>query len=145
MPGCCLFNFSDLLYLLAPPYPTTAPQIYDIRPDSVQLRWKAGYDGNSAIIYFTIGLRYENGTEIIKVDRVTASGDIKKYVVPGLTPSTKYQFRLRAVNSVGKSPWSYYSKEIMTVEAAPSHKLTRVTGEAIADDTIQIKWEVCIF
>ena len=90
----------------------------DIRPDSVRLLWKAGYDSNSAIIYFVIGLKFvDNDTEVVYINRAMPSGDIRKYVVPGLTPSTKYQFRVRAVNAVGYGPWSKYSKVATTREA----------------------------
>ena len=68
---------------LAPPSATTDPQVENIRPDSVQLKWWARYDGNSAIKHFNIGLRYPaNGTELVIVERAMPSGIEKKYVVP---------------------------------------------------------------
>jgi hypothetical protein len=109
------------LYFVAPPYKTTIPQVDSIRPDSVRLLWKSGYDGNSAIQYFRIGVKIPiNKTERTLPQQVMASGLIKKYIVPGLTPYTQYQFRMRAVNYVGASPWSDYSTVIQTREAGES-------------------------
>ena len=103
---------------IAPPYTPSVPQVDQIRPDSVRLLWKAGYDGNSAIHYFRIGLKYvDNNTELVKIHRAMLSGVIKKYVVPGLTPSARYQFRIQAENGVGHSQWSGYSKVVVTGEA----------------------------
>jgi hypothetical protein len=110
-----------IILLLGPPYKTTIPQVYSIRPDSVRLLWKSGYDGNSAIQYFRIGVKIPiNKIEITLSHQVKASGLIKKYIVHGLTPYTQYQFRMRAVNAVGASPWSDYSSVIRTREGGES-------------------------
>lgn len=138
-------NYSTTIELIvqAPPFVTTSPQVDEIRPHSVRLLWKSGYDGNSAIHYFIIGLKYvSNDTEVDYVNLVMPSGDIKKFVVSGLMPSTQYQFRVRAVNAVGKGPWSQYSKKITTREAAPMYRLQKVSGKPVADDTIDIEWEI---
>ena len=83
----------------------------------MRLLWRAGYNGKSAIKYFRISGRYANKTEFTLQTTVMASGSIKKYKVDGLTPYTQYQFRIKAVNDVGESPWSGYSREIRTDEA----------------------------
>lgn len=111
------YNAYTFLFL-APPYKTTVPQIDSIRPDSVRLLWRSGYDGGSAIQYFKVGLRIlVNQTEVILPQQITASGLIRKYIVPGLAPYTQYQFRVKAVNYVGDSPWSGYSIAVRTREA----------------------------
>lgn len=111
-------SISREFFLSAPPFATTAPKVSDIRPDSVVLQWSAGDDGNSAIHHFKIGIKVPvNGTERTLRNDVIVSGTIKRYQVPGLAPNTYYQFRIRAVNSVGNSPWSFYSKQIKTREA----------------------------
>ena len=94
------------------------PQVDNIRPDSVRLVWRAGYDGNSAIQHFRIGYMFPvNQSQHVLPQKVTASGVEMKYVVPGLTPYTEYQFRIKAVNYVGSSPWSEYCSKIKTKEA----------------------------
>ncbi|XP_046861970.1 protein sidekick-2-like [Xenia sp. Carnegie-2017] len=130
------------LKVQAPPFATTAPKVSDIRPDSVVLQWSAGDDGNSAIRHFKIGIKVPvNGTERTLRNDVIVSGIIKRYQVPGLAPNTYYQFRIRAVNSVGNSPWSFYSKQIKTREAAPSYKLQQVRGLSRTKTSIEVTWE----
>ena len=86
----------------------------------MRLLWRAGYNGNSAIKYFRISGRFANKTEFTLPTTVMASGVIKKYKLDGLTPYTQYEFRIQAINDVGMSPWSGYSKEIRTQEARKS-------------------------
>ncbi len=117
----CKLDVKFSISSAAPPFVTKVPQVDSVRPDSVRLIWRAGYDGNSAIQHFLVGYKFPgNQTEAVLPQKVTASGVIMKYVVPGLTPYTQYQFRIKAVNHVGHSPWSKYSRIIRTREAGES-------------------------
>ncbi|XP_028395112.1 protein sidekick-1-like [Dendronephthya gigantea] len=133
------------LVVQAPPYEPRVPTIDLVRPASVRLLWQVSNTGNSPIQYYKIGQRFVvNKTEIVLRQRVHIFGDVKTtkaYEVPGLTPYTRYQFRVQAWNFVGASPWSGWSKEVETRQAAPSYKLKTVEGKAVDDDTIEVKWE----
>ena len=72
---------------------------------SLTLRWTApSSNGGSAVTGYEI--EYRRGTSGSWTDGPDPGANATSRTISGLTPNTTYQFRIRAVNSVGSGTWS---------------------------------------
>ena len=117
-----------------PPPPATVPDApSDLAAErgdgEVRLNWRAPNDGGSAIEHYEYSI---DGGEWISTEGTAAS-----HAVTGLTNGRTYEFRVRAVNSVGRGAESKPASAIpATVPGAP-----RVLNAIPDDGKATLRWE----
>ena len=84
-------------------------------------------------IEYRIGHRGDFGNTIL------VSGFDRRRRITGLLPGTAYQFRIRAMNRMGKGAWSVPSPQVITEFGVPQ-KLERPEVEDVGNRDILIKW-----
>ncbi|CAB1417500.1 unnamed protein product [Pleuronectes platessa] len=71
---------------------------------SVHLSWLRPFDGNSPLLYYLLELSENNSPWKVYLSEVDPA--VSEVSVGGLTPARTYQFRLCAVNQVGRGQYS---------------------------------------
>lgn len=103
---------------------------------SVYLEWKSTKNTTSYEIEYTTKKSYFDGS-----DQTTTVSSIEKthYEKTGLTSGTEYFFRVRSVNSIGKSGWSKIKSII--IGKAPSAPTTwSSTTTAVVGEPLNLYW-----
>jgi len=107
-------QFSETIYVGVP----QAPIITDISygNSSAILSWTAPNDNGSAILYYTID------TSDNDIADISANASATSTVISDLSNGTEYQFRIKAVNSIGEGAFSDFSSPIApsTIPDIPS-------------------------
>ncbi|KAM4882718.1 neural cell adhesion molecule L1-like protein isoform 2-T6 [Thomomys bottae] len=107
---------------------------------SVRLSWQAGDDHNSNISEYIVefeGNREEPG----KWEELTRVQGEETTVVLPLAPYVRYQFRVMALNEVGRSQPSQSSDHHETPPAAPDKNPQNIRVQASQPKEMIIKWE----
>ncbi|KAJ8389678.1 hypothetical protein AAFF_G00115540 [Aldrovandia affinis] len=106
---------------------------------TVDLSWVRPFDGNSPLLHYTVELSENNSpwkTYLPKVDPVLTGA-----VVRGLTPARTYQFRVCAVNQVGKGQYSTATNRLMLREEAPSAPPKNIVASGRTNQSIMVQWQ----
>ncbi|XP_069793065.1 neural cell adhesion molecule L1-like protein isoform X3 [Narcine bancroftii] len=128
---------AKLLILDVPEQPENL-KLSILRSRSARLTWEPGYSHNAPITAFIVEENtFEPGRWHIKA-RVNGS---QTSVVLQLSPYVTYQFRVTAVNKVGKSHPSLPSEKHETQPAVPEKNPKNVKGEGTNIDNMKISWE----
>lgn len=81
----------------SPPLPVSAiPQSSTV----IQLSWRPGFDGHSAITGYKLEMKRESGAYSVLEENIS----VTSYTKRNLDPYTTYTFRISARNAVGLSP-----------------------------------------
>ncbi|XP_041791187.1 protein tyrosine phosphatase receptor type Fa isoform X2 [Chelmon rostratus] len=102
---------------------------------SVTLTWDSG--NPEPVSYYIIQYRAklsENGFQ--EVDGVATT----RYSIGGLSPFSEYEFRVMAVNNVGRGPPSI-TVDTRTSEQAPSSPPIHVQARMLSSSTMLVQWE----
>ncbi|XP_051987014.1 receptor-type tyrosine-protein phosphatase F-like isoform X1 [Xyrauchen texanus] len=102
---------------------------------SVTLTWDSG--NPEPVSYYVIQYRAkvsDNGFQ--EVDGVAST----RYSIGGLSPFSEYEFRVMAVNNIGRGPASG-TVETRTSEQAPSSPPLRVQARMLSATTMLVQWE----
>ncbi|XP_030289795.1 receptor-type tyrosine-protein phosphatase F-like isoform X5 [Sparus aurata] len=102
---------------------------------SVTLTWDSG--NQEPVSYYIIQYRpklSDNGFQ--EVDRVATT----RYSIGGLSPFSEYDFRVMAMNSVGRGPPSGIV-DTRTSEQAPSSPPLHVQARMLSSSTMLVQWE----
>ncbi|XP_072525934.1 protein tyrosine phosphatase receptor type Db isoform X2 [Salminus brasiliensis] len=117
------------------PNPPGAPVIMERSATSITLMWDSG--NPLPVSYYIIQHRPASSRDPFKeIDAVATT----RYSVGGLSPYSHYQFRVIAVNSIGRGPPSP-TVEARTAEQAPSSPPRRVRGRMLSVSTAMVQWE----
>ncbi|XP_059505894.1 neural cell adhesion molecule L1-like protein isoform X2 [Stegostoma tigrinum] len=126
------------LVVLDVPEPPEDLKLTDLQNMNVRLDWNPGDSHNSPIIAFIVEettFELKRWHEKTRVDGNTTSVTLQ------LSPYVTYQFRISAVNEVGKSHPSQPSEKHTTPSAAPEKNPKNVKGEGTNIDNMKISWE----
>ncbi|XP_078517779.1 neural cell adhesion molecule L1-like protein isoform X3 [Lissotriton helveticus] len=128
------------LVVLDVPDPPSNIHLSEKQNRSVRLSWKAGNSHNSPTKEFVVEFeesKWEAGTWQVMA-RVRGNETSTEL---SLTPALKYQFRVTAVNAVGRSQHSKASERYDTPPAAPDKNPESLHVEASKPDEMVVKWE----
>lgn len=135
----CQTCFPDSLVCLhsltALPKQPTSLIVTETTATSVTLTWDSG--NPEPVSYYIIQYRAklsENGFQ--EVDGVATT----RYSIGGLSPFSEYEFRVMAVNNVGRGPPSI-TVDTRTSEQAPSSPPIHVQARMLSSSTMLVQWE----
>ncbi|XP_026112414.1 receptor-type tyrosine-protein phosphatase F-like isoform X9 [Carassius auratus] len=117
------------------PRPPTSLIVTETTATSVTLTWDSG--NPEPLSYYVIQYRAklsDNGFQ--EVDGVAST----RYSIGGLSPYSEYEFRVMAVNNIGRGPPSG-TVETRTSEQAPSSPPLRVQARMLSATTMLVQWE----
>ncbi|XP_034270755.1 receptor-type tyrosine-protein phosphatase F isoform X8 [Pantherophis guttatus] len=117
------------------PKPPTEPLVTETTATSVTLTWDSG--NADPISYYVIQYKSKSleGT-FQEVDGVATT----RYSIGGLSPFSEYEFRIIAVNNIGRSLPSELV-EARTGEQAPSSPPLKVQARMLSASTMLVQWE----
>ncbi|XP_039868325.1 receptor-type tyrosine-protein phosphatase delta-like isoform X23 [Simochromis diagramma] len=111
------------------------PVVEERTATSITLAWDSG--NPEPISYYIIQHKSKYSDELYKeIDGVATT----RYSVGGLSPYSDYEFRVVAVNNIGRGPPSE-SIEAKTAEQAPSTAPRQVRGHMMSATTAFIQWD----
>ncbi|XP_042273046.1 protein tyrosine phosphatase receptor type Fa isoform X10 [Thunnus maccoyii] len=117
------------------PKPPTSLVVTETTATSVTLTWDSG--NPEPVSYYVIQYRAklsDNGFQ--EVDGVATT----RYSIGGLSPFSEYEFRVMAVNNVGRGPPSGIV-DTRTSEQAPSSPPLLVQARMLSSSTMLVQWE----
>ncbi|MGH0129283.1 UNVERIFIED_CONTAM: hypothetical protein FKN15_038666 [Acipenser sinensis] len=106
---------------------------------TVGLSWVPPFDGNSPLLYYVVELSENNSPWKVNLPKVQA--DTSGAVVTGLTPARTYQFRVCAVNQVGKGQYSTETDRLMLPEEPPSAPPKNIVASGRTNQSIMVQWQ----
>ncbi|KAM9296045.1 protein sidekick-2 [Gastrophryne carolinensis] len=120
----------------APENPTAS--LSTTEPRAINLTWGRPFDGNSPLIRYILEVSENNAPWTV----LSASVDpnYSAYAVRGLVPARSYQFRLCAVNDVGKGQLSRETVRITLPEEPPSAPPQNVIATGRTNQSILVQW-----
>ncbi|CAG07162.1 unnamed protein product [Tetraodon nigroviridis] len=117
------------------PKPPTSLMVTETTATSVTLTWDSG--NPEPVSYYMIQYRAkssDNGFQ--EVEGVATT----RYSIGGLSPFSEYEFRVMAVNNIGRGPPSD-SVETRTGEQAPSSPPLHVQARMLSASTMLVQWD----
>ncbi|XP_028264625.1 protein sidekick-1-like [Parambassis ranga] len=106
---------------------------------SVLLSWLRPFDGNSPLLYYVLELSENNSPWKVYLSEVDPT--VSEVSVGGLTPARTYQFRLCAVNQVGRGQYSAETQRLMLREEAPSAPPKNIVASGRTNQSIMVQWQ----
>ncbi|KAK2817285.1 hypothetical protein Q5P01_025476 [Channa striata] len=106
---------------------------------SVLLSWLRSFDGNSPLLYYVLELSENNSPWKVYLSEVDPA--VTEVSVGGLTPARTYQFRLCAVNQVGRGQYSTETQRLMLREEAPSAPPKNIVASGRTNQSIMVQWQ----
>uniref|UniRef100_A0A8C8SF52 Sidekick cell adhesion molecule 1 n=1 Tax=Pelusios castaneus TaxID=367368 RepID=A0A8C8SF52_9SAUR len=106
---------------------------------SVKLSWVRPFDGNSPVLYYTVELSENNSPWKVHLSNVDPK--LTGVTVSGLTPARTYQFRVCAVNQVGKGQYSPETSRLMLPEEPPSAPPKNIVASGRTNQSIMVQWQ----
>ncbi|KAM4584441.1 protein sidekick-1-like isoform 2-T2 [Odontesthes bonariensis] len=106
---------------------------------SVHLSWLRPFDGNSPLLYYVLELSENNSPWKVYLSEVDPAVSVVS--VGGLTPARTYQFRLCAVNQVGRGQYSAETQRLMLREEAPSAPPKNIVASGRTNQSIMVQWQ----
>ncbi|XP_072540059.1 protein tyrosine phosphatase receptor type Fa isoform X8 [Salminus brasiliensis] len=117
------------------PRPPTSLIVTETTATSVTLTWDSG--NPEPVSYYVIQYRAKNSDNgFQEVDGVAST----RYSIGGLSPYSEYEFRVMAVNNIGRGPPSG-TVETRTSEQAPSSPPLSVQARMLSATTMLVQWE----
>ncbi|XP_017399565.1 receptor-type tyrosine-protein phosphatase delta isoform X41 [Cebus imitator] len=117
------------------PKPPGTPVVTESTATSITLTWDSG--NPEPVSYYIIQHKPKNSEEPYKeIDGVATT----RYSVAGLSPYSDYEFRVVAVNNIGRGPPSE-PVQTQTSEQAPSSAPRDVQARMLSSTTILVQWK----
>ncbi|XP_069511212.1 protein sidekick-2 isoform X2 [Ambystoma mexicanum] len=121
----------------APENPTAV--LSPLEKRAINLTWAKPFDGNSPLIRYIMEVSENNAPWTVfqaNVDPESTSVSVR-----GLIPARSYQFRLCAVNDVGKGQFSKDTDRVSLPEEPPSAPPQNVIASGRTNQSIMIQWQ----
>ncbi|TRY87491.1 hypothetical protein DNTS_035314, partial [Danionella cerebrum] len=106
---------------------------------SVDLSWMRPFDGNSPLQHYVVELSENNSPWRVYLSDVDPA--VTGAMVKGLTPARSYQFRVCAVNQVGKGQYSSETNRLMLREEPPSAPPKNIVASGRTNQSIMVQWQ----
>uniref|UniRef100_A0A672YXX2 Sidekick cell adhesion molecule 2b n=1 Tax=Sphaeramia orbicularis TaxID=375764 RepID=A0A672YXX2_9TELE len=121
----------------APENPTAILSTSEKR--AIDLAWAKPFDGNSPLIRYILEVSENNAPWAILLANIEPESTA--VTVNGLIPARSYQFRLCAVNDVGKGQFSKETDRVSLPEEPPSAPAQNVIASGRTNQSIMIQWQ----
>ncbi|XP_054160537.1 cell adhesion molecule Dscam2-like [Oppia nitens] len=122
------------------PEPPHEVQVMDITSRSAAVTWKASFSGNNAINKYIVQYKKLCVLDTDWEEITTNTGNDFRAVVRPLHPMCKYELKVRAENSLGRSDPSVMTT-FTTNEEVPGGPPQDVMAEATSSTSLKIKWK----
>ncbi|XP_037669666.1 protein sidekick-1 isoform X2 [Choloepus didactylus] len=109
------------------------------RGRAVALSWVRPFDGNSPVLRYVVELSENNSPWKVHLSNV--GPELTAVTVSGLTPARTYQFRVCAVNQVGKGQYSTETSRLMLPEEPPSAPPKNIVASGRTNQSIMVQWQ----
>ncbi|XP_032086887.1 protein sidekick-1-like [Thamnophis elegans] len=106
---------------------------------SVILSWVRPFDGNSPVLHYIVEVSENNSPWKVHLSNIDPS--LTSITVSGLTPARTYQFRVCAVNQVGKGQYSLETSRLMLPEEPPSAAPKNIVASGRTNQSIMVQWQ----
>ncbi|CAB1313297.1 unnamed protein product, partial [Coregonus sp. 'balchen'] len=106
---------------------------------AINLIWAKPFDGNSPLIRYILEVSENNAPWAILLANIEP--ELTAVTVSGLIPARSYQFRLCAVNDVGKGQFSKETDRVSLPEEPPSAPPQNVIASGRTNQSIMIQWQ----
>ncbi|KAM9385240.1 receptor-type tyrosine-protein phosphatase F-like [Pholidichthys leucotaenia] len=117
------------------PKPPTSLIVTETTATSVTLTWDSG--NSEPVSYYVIQYRAKaSDNDFQEMDGVATT----RYSIGGLSPFSEYEFRIMAVNNVGRGPPGG-TVETRTGERAPSSPPLHIQARMLSSSTMLVQWE----
>ncbi|XP_062448077.1 protein sidekick-2 [Rhea pennata] len=121
----------------APESPVAA--LSPLEKRAINLTWAKPFDGNSPLLRYVVEVSENNAPWTVLLASVDPA--LTSVVVRGLVPARSYQFRLCAVNDVGKGQFSKDTERVSLPEEPPSAPPQNVIASGRTNQSIMIQWQ----
>ncbi|KAG9337888.1 hypothetical protein JZ751_027540 [Albula glossodonta] len=106
---------------------------------AINLTWAEPFDGNSPLIRYILEVSENNAPWTMLLANIDP--EATGVTVSGLIPARSYQFRLCAVNDVGRGQFSKETNRLSLPEEPPSAPPQTVIASARTNQSIMIQWQ----
>ncbi|XP_036405709.1 protein sidekick-2 [Megalops cyprinoides] len=106
---------------------------------AINLTWAKPFDGNSPLIRYILEVSENNAPWTVLLANIEPEST--GVTVSGLIPARSYQFRLCAVNDVGKGQFSKETDRLSLPEEPPSAPPQNVIASGRTNQSIMIQWQ----
>ncbi|XP_059854532.1 protein sidekick-2 [Delphinus delphis] len=121
----------------APEHPVATLSAAERR--AVNLTWAKPFDGNSPLIRYVLEMSENNAPWTVLLASVDP--EATSVMVKGLVPARSYQFRLCAVNDVGRGQFSKDTERVSLPEEPPTAPPQNVIASGRTNQSIMIQWQ----
>ncbi|XP_023672749.2 protein sidekick-2 isoform X2 [Paramormyrops kingsleyae] len=116
-----------------------AAQLSFTEKRAINLTWTKPFDGNSPLIRYILEVSENNAPWTVLLANIEPESTA--VTVSGLIPARSYQFRLCAVNDVGKGQFSKETDRVTLPEEPPSAPPQNVIASGRTNQSIMIQWQ----
>uniref|UniRef100_A0A8C5E0T0 Protein sidekick-2-like n=1 Tax=Gouania willdenowi TaxID=441366 RepID=A0A8C5E0T0_GOUWI len=106
---------------------------------AINLTWAQAFDGNSPLIRYIMEVSENNAPWTVLLANIEPESN--GVTVGGLIPARSYQFRLCAVNDVGRGQFSKETERLTLPEEPPSAPPQTVIASGRTNQSIMIQWQ----
>uniref|UniRef100_A0A667IJN4 Sidekick cell adhesion molecule 2 n=1 Tax=Lynx canadensis TaxID=61383 RepID=A0A667IJN4_LYNCA len=106
---------------------------------AINLTWAKPFDGNSPLLRYVLEMSENNAPWTVLLASVDP--EATSVMVKGLVPARSYQFRLCAVNDVGKGQFSKDTERVSLPEEPPTAPPQNVIASGRTNQSIMIQWQ----
>uniref|UniRef100_A0A8D2J7G5 Sidekick cell adhesion molecule 2 n=1 Tax=Varanus komodoensis TaxID=61221 RepID=A0A8D2J7G5_VARKO len=121
----------------APENPTA--MLSTVEKRAINLTWTKPFDGNSPLLRYILEVSENNAPWTVLMASVDP--EVTSVLVRGLVPARSYQFRLCAVNDVGKGQFSKDTERVSLPEEPPTAPPQNVIASGRTNQSIMIQWQ----
>ncbi|KAH9406242.1 hypothetical protein TYRP_013848, partial [Tyrophagus putrescentiae] len=128
------------LIVQEPPDAPTDIKVAERDGRSVRLVWSQPYSGNSPLTHYVLQHKLENEKWSAHFTNISVLASESSVSIGGLQPTTAYQVRLFAVNSLGRSEPSDVVS-VLTAEETPGGPPLHIKTMPLSSTSVKVNWK----